>query len=217
MLVSCFEKPIEEVPLFAGIVEDTADVLSVSDQPEGRELTLRSALLAKTALGDSVACAGVCLTVAGLSGETATFHVASETLRKTTLGNLRLGDLINIERSLRLDDRIDGHFVFGHVDSIADTLAVEVEGETRKFVFSLPEAITNLVAPKGSISVSGVSLTVGEVGDETFSVYVVPHTLQNTTFSQLQPGMQVNIEADMLARYVARVLSISDKGVNRGA
>lgn len=192
--------------MFSGIVETIAEVLEVEERPHGRRLQLGSPMLAEAELGDSICVSGVCLTVAALSGSTAAFDVASETLRKTTLGGAARGSFLNLERSLRLGSRLNGHFVFGHVDCIAEVKSVESEGETHRIVIELPQTIAALTAAKGSIAVSGVSLTVGEVAGGRFSVYIVPYTFQETTFRFLEPGDHVNLEADMLARYVSRYL-----------
>lgn len=208
---------IEEVQVFAGIVENIGTVVEVSAAVDGSELVLESPIFGETAQGDSIAVCGVCLTAVNPGDSRASFHAASETLRRTTLGELQAGDRVNLERSLRVGERIDGHFVFGHVDSTSQVLSLSTEGETKKFVFSLPRQIAPLIAPKGSVSVSGVSLTVGEVSEDSFSVYVVPYTFKYTTFAQLAPGARVNLEADMLARYVARSIGFSESGVKNGS
>lgn len=158
-------------------------------------------------LGDSICVSGVCLTVTAVSNSKASFDLASETRRQTKLGVLKGGDFVNIEPSLRLGDPLHGHLVFGHVDAVTRVISVKQEdAQTVRVIFELPQALAPFVATKGSISIDGVSLTVGQMTPDTFSVYVVPHTLAMTTLRHIQNATPVNIEVDMLARYAVRVL-----------
>lgn len=189
--------------MFSGIVEESAKVAEFSKLDGLARLTVRSGLdHSKTKLGDSILINGVCLTVVKKDGAELTFELALETLRRTTMGDIKAGDIVNLERSLALGDRLHGHFVFGHVDSTAKLLSREPDGGCERLTFSLPEEYRSCVVTKGSISLSGVSLTVGETGSDRFCVYIVPHTAEVTILSSLKPGDRVNIEVDMLARYV---------------
>jgi riboflavin synthase len=137
-----------------------------------------------------------------------TVHVSRESLRRTTLGDLRVGTRVNLERSLRLADRLSGHLVFGHVDGIGRVRAIEREGESALYRFSLPAALGRLLVEKGSIAVDGISLTVFACSARGFTVAVIPHTAAVTTLGQRRPGDRVNLESDMLARYVERAVAL---------
>lgn len=160
--------------------------------------------------GDSIAVAGACLTM--LKPESRTFYadVSAESLALTTLGNLRSGSLVNLELALTLQDRLGGHLVSGHVDGLGTLLGRHADGRAQRFEFEVPQELARYVAPKGSITIDGVSLTVNTVSDDgqvaRFSVCLIPHTLEVTTLGELQPGQQVNIEADLVARYLERLL-----------
>ncbi|GIX32869.1 MAG: riboflavin synthase subunit alpha [Lysobacterales bacterium] len=156
--------------------------------------------------GDSVAVAGVCLTLVSCAESHFSADVSRETLARTTLGILRTGDAVNLERALALGAPLGGHLLTGHVDAIGRVLAVEAEAASQRWRFSLPPEIAPLVAVKGSIAVDGVSLTVNAVDAESFDVRLIPHTLGATTFRFRRPGDAVNLEADLIARYVARFL-----------
>jgi riboflavin synthase len=161
-------------------------------------------------IGASLAHDGVCLTVVETEGRQGGMrHVveaAAESLALTTMGGLEPGDRVNLERSLRLGDELGGHLVQGHVDGLGEVLSVKRDGEGWRLQIKPPHAIEHLVAPKGSIAVSGVSLTVNKVDEDGFGVLVIPHTWAVTTLSRLKPGDKVNLEADMMARYAARLI-----------
>lgn len=164
--------------------------------------------------GASIACSGVCLTVIEAGPDWFAVEVSEETLSKTTLANWQAGARINLEGSLRLGDELGGHIVSGHVDGLAVVVSATPENGSTRWVFELPEILAPFVAPKGSIAVNGVSLTVNEVDDPRtgknghyFGVNIIPHTAEHTNFSSLKVGDQVNVEIDMLARYMARQLS----------
>ncbi len=169
-------------------------------------------------IGDSIAVNGVCLTITALSGPVARFDLASETVRRTALSGLAAGAPVNLERALRFGDRFDGHFVQGHVDAVSEVVSIESEGQTRLIRLRLVDDLRGLIAPKGSIAIDGVSLTVGSVdgspaagksrGGETFSVYIIPHTAAATIAGGYRPGSRVNLEADCIARYVARSVAV---------
>ena len=193
--------------MFTGIITDVGRVRAIEERGDWR-LYLRVPFATDAiALGASVACSGVCLTVVERDGETLAFDVSAETLSKTTLGRWREGTAVNLERSLRLGDELGGHLVYGHVDGLARLVERRPEGASTRFVFEAPEALAGYVAPKGSVALDGISLTVNEVEGRRFGVNVIPHTLAVTTLGDRQPGDELNFEADMLARYVARLLA----------
>ena len=158
-------------------------------------------------LGASIACSGVCLTVIEAGADWFMVEVSAETLEKTTLASWQAGDKINLEGSLRVGDELGGHIVSGHVDGLARVVSSTPENGSTRWVFEVPDALAPFVAPKGSIAVNGVSLTVNEVEGRCFGVNIIPHTAEHTNFSVLRVGDKVNVEIDMLARYLARQLS----------
>ena len=161
-------------------------------------------------VGGSMACDGCCLTMTSIraepGGSVFTVDVSNETRGKTTIGEWHPGRKINLERSLRLGQELGGHLVTGHVDGLARIVGVLPDGESRRFSFEVPEHLAPYIAPKGSISLDGVSLTVNEVSDKRFGVNVIPHTLTVTTWGAKTPGQSVNLEVDLFARYIARLL-----------
>jgi riboflavin synthase len=199
--------------MFTGIVTDIGEVLSVEERAEGlRQLTIGCAYdAASIAIGASIACSGVCLTAvaAGKSGNRDTFTVdaAAETLRLTTVGRWRKGARINLERALRMGDELGGHLVSGHVDGLAEVVSREDMTDMARISFRVPAPLARFIAPKGSVALDGVSLTVNEVSADMFSVLIIPHTLSVTTFGMLAAGDQVNLEVDVMARYAARLMA----------
>ncbi len=179
---------------------------TLTRQPGGARLTIRSALHG-LALGESIAVSGACMTVIRARGGTFAVDVSTESLRRTTLGALRAGARVNLERSLRLSDRVSGHLVFGHVDGIGELRAIAPVGEGALYRFALPGALGRLLVEKGSIAVDGISLTVFACTPRSFTVAVIPHTLAATTLHDRAPGDRVNLESDMLARYVERAVA----------
>lgn len=157
-------------------------------------------------MGDSIAINGCCLTVVDLSDGQWGFQAGTETLSKTNLGRLRAGDPVNLERSLPVDGRIGGHFVQGHVDGVGHVERIEKEGEWVKMWFQVPEFLARLMVPKGSVAVDGVSLTVVDAEPERFSIALIPHTLEVTTLGVRNVGDTVNIETDILGKYVQKLL-----------
>lgn len=155
--------------------------------------------------GDSICVSGVCLTAIDVRGASFCADVSVETLSRTTLGRLRVGSRVNLEKSLRLADRIGGHLVSGHVDGVASVVAIETDARSQRWTFELPAALSRYVAVKGSICVDGVSLTVNEVAANRFGVNLIPHTLGVTTFAERRVGDAVNVEVDLIARYVERL------------
>ncbi|MCA9393220.1 MAG: riboflavin synthase [Candidatus Omnitrophica bacterium] len=194
--------------MFTGIVEETGTVRRLEERPNLAVLSVEAGkVFVDTELGASIAVDGVCLTVTGHDGSGLTFDVMWETLRATTLGKLKAGDRVNLERAVRADGRLDGHIVSGHVDRI-ETLKERVTRENYlELRFSLDNSIARYLAPKGSVTVNGVSLTVGEVSVGEFSVYIIPATEKHTNLGALPEGHPVNIEVDILARYIERQMA----------
>jgi riboflavin synthase len=199
--------------MFTGIVTGLGEVRSVSPIGQGQDMRLVIATPpgflsgpgALVAIGASIACSGCCLTAVALDGDCFLVDVSAETLSKTTLGRWRPGTRVNLERSLRLGDEMGGHIVSGHVDGLGYLVSATPENGSMRLIFRVPPSLARLIAPKGSIGVDGVSLTVNEAGDDGFGVNIIPHTASATTLGALSPGDPVNIEIDMLARYVARL------------
>jgi riboflavin synthase len=160
-------------------------------------------------LGESVACSGVCLTVVERGGGLVSFDAVPETLSRTTIGSWRPGSTVNLERALALSDRLGGHLVQGHVDAVGEVLSRAPEGQGARLAISLPASIAPLVAEKGSIAVDGVSLTVAVAGRDRFEVALIPETLVRTTLGEARPGTKVNLEADVVARHVARLRDLA--------
>lgn len=193
--------------MFTGIITDLGHLRARSERPN-RDLQLfveTSWETAELELGASVACNGVCLTVVNRGPNQLIFDVSTETLSKTTIGSWEAGKRINLERSLRLGDELGGHLVYGHVDGIAEVLALTPEAGSLRFRIGAPHDILRFLAPKGSVALDGVSLTVNEVQNDSFGVNIIPHTAALTTFGLYRPGDRINLEVDMLARYVARL------------
>jgi riboflavin synthase len=199
--------------VFTGIVSDLGEVLEVEERADGlRRLVVACGYdPASIAIGASIACSGPCLTVVerGQKGDRAFFavDVAAETLRVTTAGNWQRGTRLNLERSLRLGDELGGHLVSGHVDGIAQLSIREDLPDMARLSLRAPGALSRFIAPKGSVALDGVSLTVNEVEGDMFSVLLIPHTLQVTTFGSLRAGARLNLEIDQMARYAARLLA----------
>ncbi len=187
--------------MFSGIVRERGRVVSC----EGGRLVVETSVGAS--LGDSVAIDGVCLTVVGGDASTLAFDVVPETLSRTTLGRLRPGAEVNVEPALRAGEPLGGHYVQGHVDGVGRVRSVEPEGQGARMWVQAPPSVLRYCVEKGSICVSGVSLTVAAVDHDAFCVALVPHTLAVTTLASLRPGDEVNLEADILAKYVERLVA----------
>lgn len=200
--------------MFTGIVTDTGEVVAVSERAPGlRRITIACSYpVASLIEGGSIACAGACLTVVG-SGEAdgrSWFAVdaAAETLRLTTAGRWRAGTRINLERPLKLGDELGGHLVAGHIDGLAILIARETLPDMLRMQLRAPRGLARFIAPKGSVALDGVSLTVNEVAGERFSVLLIPHTLKVTTLGAIAAGHTLNLEVDLMARYAARLLEV---------
>jgi len=195
--------------MFTGIVEDTGVIKSVEKKDKESTFTISVGRmdLSGAALGDSIAVNGACLTVTTLDGSEFTVHASHETLSRTTLGTLAPGARVNLERALRAGDRLGGHIVNGHVDGVGNVVSKIRSGGSYIFRFSLPEGLARYVVEKGSVAVDGVSLTVNSSEGNEFTVNIIPYTLAETTFGGLEPGNPVNIECDVIAKYVEKLAS----------
>ena len=193
--------------MFTGIIEELGEVVDVQSRGDSAVLVVRASLVASdVAHGASIAVNGVCLTVVGAEGARLSFDVMAETLKRSVIGVLRAGERVNLERAVRADGRLDGHIVQGHVDGTGVVIS-RTPGDAWDLVrFGLPAELSKYVAEKGSIAVDGVSLTVTAVGDDWFEVGLIPETLRATTLGAKQPGDPVNLEVDVLAKYVARLV-----------
>lgn len=193
--------------MFTGIISDVGEVAS---RDAGR-YAIRCGYAPETiALGASIACDGCCLTVTSVSphgtGSSFTVDVSNETLAKTTLNAWTAGTPVNLERALKAGDELGGHVVSGHVDGVARILSIAPDGDSQRFRFEVPEHLARFIAPKGSVALNGTSLTVNEAEGRTFGVNLIPHTLTHTTWGRKTPGDRVNLEVDVFARYVARMM-----------
>jgi len=201
--------------VFTGIVTDRGCVKSVEAKGDTRFVIATVYDMTSVAIGASICCGGVCLTVVEKGNDWFAVDVSQETLSRSSLGRWREGCRVNLERSLKIGDELGGHLVTGHVDALGQVVTRRSEGDSARFVFSAPASVAPYIAEKGSIAVDGVSLTVNEVGDTdegcTFGVNVIPHTQQVTTLGALQPGDPINIEIDTLARYLARITASRHK------
>ena len=192
--------------MFSGLVEDVGSVTGLAAGPGGWRLHVRTPLAPELRLGDSLAVDGVCLTVAGIAADVVTADIGPETARVTTLGTLRPAQSVNLERAVRADTRLGGHFVQGHVDAAVTVDRVEADGDAHWIGVELPAVLAHLVVSKGSVAVSGVSLTVALLERARFEVMIVPFTWQHTNLSALRVGDRVNLECDMVGKYVARAV-----------
>jgi riboflavin synthase len=195
--------------MFTGIVTGLGKVRSVTPLGEDRDMRLVITApwpdTASIPIGASISCSGCCLTAIEVGPDWFAVSASAESLSKTTLGRWKVGTQVNLERPLRVGDELGGHIVAGHVDGLGEVLSATPDHESTRWLFRVPDALARYIAPKGSVAVDGVSLTVNEVQGSTFGVNIIPHTAAVTTFGLLRPGDHVNIEIDTLARYVARL------------
>jgi riboflavin synthase len=205
--------------LFTGIIEDLGTVEGIKRTDKGARLSFGTALpLRRVSIGDSIAVNGACLTVvkkgrAGRRGKgVIAMDVSAETLRRTSLGALAVGDRVNLERCLTLDKLLGGHLVSGHVDGVGRIVAITPEGDSKLYTFEVPPAQARYLVEKGSVAIDGVSLTVFSITGRRFSVELIPHTLKLTTLGRKGPGAAVNVESDMLVKYVERILAGRSNG-----
>ena len=194
--------------MFTGIIQSVGEIAAL--EPKGEDLRLRIRTgkldLSDVQLGDSIAVNGVCLTAVDLPGDGFWADVSGETIRRTTLGDLGIGSRVNLEKALTPTTRLGGHLVSGHVDGIGEVLARRPAGRSEQFVIRAPAELAKYIAEKGSICVDGISLTVNGVRGAEFDLNIVPHTLQETTMDGFRPGTRVNLEVDIIARYLERLL-----------
>jgi riboflavin synthase len=194
--------------VFTGIVREVGRVVAVEGDDEGLTLQVEAPRTAEAlAVGDSVAVAGVCLTAEAVEDGTVRFHAVPETLARTSLGRLGPGDQVNVEPALRAGEPLGGHIVQGHVDDLGTVASLVEEGDGARLTIGAADGVLRYCVEKGSIAVDGVSLTVAALEGETFSIALVPHTLAATTLGRLVPGSPVNLEVDVLAKYVDRLLN----------
>jgi riboflavin synthase len=195
--------------MFTGIVTDVGRVRHVEKRGDTHIVISTNYDVEAVDIGASIACSGICMTVVdkgSASDRWFAVTASGETLSKTTLGTWKVGDPVNLERPMRVGDEFGGHIVTGHIDGTAELVRVAAEGESTRMTFELPANISRFVAPKGSVALDGVSLTVNEVDGHRFGVNIIPHTFKVTTFGRAKPGWKVNVEIDLLARYVARLV-----------
>ncbi len=195
--------------MFSGIVEDIGTVQALEEKDKGvlLRIGIRKIDAGELDLGESVAVNGICLTVVSAGDGSFSVDASHETLSRTNLSGLRAGSGVNLERSLRVGDRMGGHIVTGHVDGVGVVQSITPVGESKVFSFSIPAALAKYVVEKGSVAVDGVSLTVNSVKDTEFSVNIIPYTLRETTFSEFRRGREVNVECDIIGKYVEKMLS----------
>ncbi|MFL2838698.1 MAG: riboflavin synthase [Pseudohongiellaceae bacterium] len=198
--------------MFTGIVESIGKVESLERIQDEWRLSLAAGDLdlSDVKLGDSIAVSGCCLTVVELSNTGFSADVSNETLRCTTLGEFKPGSRVNLEKAMLASDRFGGHIVSGHVDGVGELISSANEGKSIKLVFAVPENLTKYIAAKGSICIDGTSLTVNEVEGRQFAINIIPHTQEETVSGAYQPGQKVNLEVDLIARYLEKVFSGSD-------
>jgi riboflavin synthase len=202
--------------MFTGLVSDIGVVERLAPRQGGARLTVRPSRLAvdQLALGESVACSGACLTVAERGAGLVSFDAVPETLARTTVGTWRPGTRVNLERALAVGERLGGHLVQGHVDAVGEILRRVPEGQGVRLTISLPPDLAPLVAEKGSIAIDGVSVTVASAGRDRFEVALIPETLARTTLGEAAPGRRINLEADVIARHVARLQAFAGLGAS---
>jgi riboflavin synthase len=196
--------------MFTGLIEAVGEIAGMAPSPGGYRIRIRTTLAPDLASGDSLAVNGVCLTVVMADGGEVHADVGPETARVTTLGSLRQGHRVNLERSMRADSRVGGHFVQGHVDAPAFVEGVRPDGDSLWLTISFDSSLAPYLIRKGSIAVDGVSLTIAGLREQAFEVMIIPFTWANTALSTLKAGDRVNIECDMIGKYVARSLELAD-------
>ena len=194
--------------MFTGIIEGLGTVSQVRPMDGGSRLTVAVDFsLDGTGIGDSIAVNGACLTAVSLQGARFTVDVSPETLSKTTFKSIKIGDRVNLERALKLSDRLDGHLVSGHIDGLGIITGKQNQGNAIVVTFSVPESLSRYMIPKGSVAIDGVSLTINSCENQSFNVSIIPHTAKITTLGLKETGARVNIETDMLGKYVEKFLS----------
>lgn len=203
--------------MFSGIVETTGTITRIDRTVEGARLTLSTTIpTAEISLGESICINGTCLTVVTIGEADLSFDVSAESLRRTNLGDLQPGDQINLERSLRVNDRLSGHLVFGHVDGVGRVKAIQPDGDSFLYTFEIPADLSRYLVEKGSVAVDGISLTVFHCRPTEFTCAIIPHTHQVTTLQARNPGNRVNIECDMQGKYIEKFVQEAVAGFLSG-
>ena len=193
--------------MFTGIIEELGEVIELNRDQENLHITVKSNISKELKIDQSLAHNGVCLTVVGLGEDTHTITAIKETIDKSSVGDLAVGDKVNLERAMQLGARLDGHIVQGHVDQVATCTEIEESQGSWVFTFKYDNTYNNLTIEKGSITVNGVSLTVVNSKDEAFSVAIIPYTYENTNFHQIKINDTVNLEFDVIGKYVAKLIA----------
>ncbi len=193
--------------MFTGLIETIGKITRISNGDQSILISVIPELTPfNVKIGDSVAINGVCLTIEVISGSELTFRAVSETMSRTSLGKLSAGSVVNLERAMLASGRLDGHIVQGHVDTMASLVSIEPAGDSVYYTFQPESAYMRYIAEKGSVAIDGISLTVARLTSATFSVALIPHTVKNTSLQQLHRGSQVNVECDVLARYIEQLM-----------
>ncbi len=196
--------------MFTGLVEEVGKVRGILKRSGGVQLRVEcSKVIEDSKVGDSICVNGVCLTVVEVKGSSLTFFLSPETLKRSSLYLLKVGDFVNLERALKLSDRLGGHILQGHVDATTKVTGIKREGESFRFTFALPRNFAHLLVEKGSIGIDGISLTVASISPNSFSVAVIPHTYENTNLKLKRTGDLVNLEFDIIGKYVERMLKLN--------
>ncbi|MDP5157407.1 MAG: riboflavin synthase [Flaviramulus sp.] len=195
--------------MFTGIIEDIGVISNLKEELDNLHITIKSNITSELKIDQSVAHNGVCLTVVAIKDQSYTVTAIKETLDKTSLNTLKINDKVNLERAMKLGDRLDGHIVQGHVDQTATCIHVEDVNGSWIFTFSYDTSLNNITIEKGSVTVNGVSLTVVNSKNDSFSVAIIPYTYEHTNFSSFKKGTTVNLEFDVLGKYVAKLLATS--------
>lgn len=194
--------------MFSGIVETTGTITAIEQTADGAKLTLTSTIpTVEASLGESICINGACMTVTAIGTTELSFDVSVESLRRTNLGDLRTGSLVDLERSLRMNDRLSGHIVSGHVDGVGQVQSIVPEGDSFLYTFTIPEELSRYLVEKGSVAVDGISLTVFRCTPTSFTCAIIPHTHHVTTLHARKPGDRVNIECDMQGKYIEKYVT----------
>jgi len=203
--------------MFSGIVETTGTITAIDRTSDGARLTLSTNIpVAEVSLGESICINGTCLTVVAIGEAELSFDVSAESLRRTNLGDLQPGNQVNLERSLRVNDRLSGHLVFGHVDGVGRVKAIQPDGDSFLYTFEIPLDLGRYLVEKGSVAVDGISLTVFHCQPTEFTCAIIPHTHQVTTLQARTPGDRVNLECDMQGKYIEKFVQEAVAGFLSG-
>lgn len=199
--------------MFSGIIETTGTITRIDTNDEGVRLTLRTSIpRQEVSMGESICTNGTCLTVTLIGKDELSFDVSAESLRRTNLDDLQIGDNVNLERSLRVDDRLSGHLVFGHVDGVGRVQSIQPEGDSFLYTFTISTELGRYLVEKGSVAVDGISLTVFDCKPTEFTCAIIPHTHAVTTLHRRKPGDRVNIEGDMQGKYIEKFVQEAVEG-----